>query len=110
MNRRMAAVAALFVLTALSALAADPARSREAALPLEEHAPIDLRALFDRAPGVVESVGGGVTVSAFAFDVIVARIEASGELTKACVHSEEEARRFLTAPVEKIEKAGGHEQ
>lgn len=107
MSRRWFAVSAVLLLTALSAQAADPARSSDAALPLDEHA---LKAMFDLAPGVIVADGGGVTVSAFAVEVVVARIGEDGRLIKACVHSEEAARKFLTAPIEKVAKAEGHEQ
>ena len=107
---RSIAVAAILVLTALSASAADPARSRDAAQPLEESGRLELRALFDRAPGVIEMDGHGVTTSAFAFEVIVARIGTDGKLVSACVSSEEEARKFLAAPIEKVEQAEGHHQ
>lgn len=109
MTRRLLTVAAVLTLTALSARAADPARSREAvAVPLEESAA--LRALFDLAPGVISDDRNGVTVSALTVEVVVARIGEDGKLVKACVNSEEEARKFLTAPIEKVQKAEGHEQ
>ena len=108
MTRRLLAVAAVLTLTALSARAADPARSREAvAVPLEESA--GLRALFDLAPGVTETEDG-ITATAFAIEVIVARIGPDGKLIKACVSSHEEAKKFLAAPIEKVQKAEGHEQ
>jgi hypothetical protein len=114
MSRRSIAVAAILVLTALStalpASAADPARSRDGALPLEESGRLELRALFDRAPGVIAMDGSGVTSSAFAFEVIVARIGTDGKLVKACVTSEEEALEFLAAPIEKVQQAEGHQQ
>lgn len=106
MTRRTIAVAAILVLTALSASAADPARSREPLLPLEESAA--LRALFDLAPGVVETLDGE-TVTAFAMEVVVARIGPDGELIKGCVSSHDEAKKFLAAPLEKIQKAEGHD-
>jgi hypothetical protein len=110
MSRRWLAVAATLALTALSARAADPARSRDAALPLEESGRLELRALFDRAPGVVEMDGSGVTASAFAVEVLVARVGTDGKLVKACVSSETEARKFLAAPIETVQQAEGHQQ
>jgi len=107
MSRPLSAFTAVLVFTALGAFAADPARSRDAALPLDENA---LRAMFDLAPGVVPTDGDGETVSAFAVEVVLARIDADGDILKACVTSEEEARRFLTAPAAKLEKKEGHEQ
>ena len=108
MSRRLIAVAAVLVLTALSAGAADPARSGAAALPLEPSAPLDLRALFDRAPGVVATDGDGETVTAFAVKVLVARVGTDGELVKACVQTEEAARKFLNAPIDNVQTAEGH--
>ena len=108
MSRRLFAVTAAFVFTALGAFAADPARSRDVALPLDENA---LKAMFDLAPGVVVTTDGdGETVSAFAVEVVLARIDADGEIVKACVSNEDEARRFLTVPAEKLEKKEGHKQ
>jgi hypothetical protein len=107
MFRRLFAVAAVFVFTALGALAAEPVRSRDAALPLDENA---LRAMFAIAPGVIQTDGDGEAVSGFAVEVVLARIDADGEIVKACVSSEEEARRFLTAPSDKLVKKEGHKQ
>jgi hypothetical protein len=113
MSRRLFAVSAVLVFTALSAFGADPARARDAALPVEAALPFDegvLSALFDLAPGVIENDGDGVTVSAFAVEVVLARIDENGDLIKACVSSEEEARKFLTLPLEKLDRKGGHQQ
>lgn len=106
MSRRLIAIAAVLVLAALSAHAADPARSRAAALPLEPAAPLDLRTLFDLAPGVVATDGNGETVSAFAVKVLVARVGTDGELVKACVQTEEAARKFLNAPIQNVQTEG----
>jgi hypothetical protein len=103
---RLFAVTAVLVFTALGARAADSARSREAALPFDENA---LRAMFDLAPGVIQTDGDGEAVSGFAVEVVLARIDADGEIVKACVSSEEAARRFLTAPADKLVKEG-HKQ
>ena len=107
MSRRWFAVTAVLLMTALSSYAADPARGREAALPLDENA---LRALFDLSPGVIEADGGGVTVTAFAVEVVIARIGEDGKLIKACLDSEDAAKKFLTAPIEKVARPEGHEQ
>jgi hypothetical protein len=107
MSRRLLSVVAVLLLAALSVHAADPARSRVAALPLEEAPQFDLRALFDRAPGVIDT-SDGVTMSAFAFEVVVVRIGPDGQSIKACVDSEEAARKFLATPVEKLQRAEGH--
>ncbi len=107
MSGRWFAVTAVLALTALSAHAADPARSRDAALPLDETA---LRAMFDLAPGVVPTDGGGTTVTGFAVDVIVARIGEDGKIVKACVDTHEAAEKFFTAPIEKVAKAEAQDQ
>lgn len=108
MYRRLIAVTAVLVITTLAAHAADPARSRQPELPLEESS---LRALFDLAPGVIETADpdAGVTVSAFAVEVVVARIGADGKLIKACVDTEEAAQKFLRSPLEKIARTEGHD-
>ncbi len=110
MNRRtlVVAVVAALMMTA-SADAKDPARSPEAALPHSER-PLALRALFDRAPGVVFEDANGITAGPFQVDVIVARIDTDGSLVKACVDSEEAARRFLEAPIEKVAGRRAKEQ
>lgn len=102
MTRRTLVVAAVVALITASAHAADVARTRENALPLEERR-LALRALFDRAPGVISEGANGITVGAFAVNVIVARIDADGNLVRACVDNEAAARRFLDAPIEKVE-------
>lgn len=107
MSRRWFAVSAVLALTALSAHAADPARSRPTEITLDETA---LRSLFELAPGVVPADGGGVTVSAFAVEVVVARIGEDGRIVKACVDNGDGAKKFLAAPVDKIGKPEGHEQ
>jgi hypothetical protein len=61
-----------------------------------------LRALFDRAPGVISEGPDGITVGPLAVNVIVARIDKDGKLVKACVDNEESARRFLEAPVGRV--------
>lgn len=110
MNRRTLAVAAVaaLMLTA-SADAKDPARSRDVALPRSER-PMDLRALFDRAPGVISEDASGITAGPMQVDVIVARIDTDGKLVKACVDSEEAARRFLEAPIENVAGRRAKEQ
>src|SRR5215212_10260022 len=102
-----AATAVLAASLALSAHAADPARSRTAELPLDETA---LRAMFDLAPGVVATEGGGTTVTGFAVDVVIARIGQDGKIVKACVDTNEAAQKFLTAPIEKIAKSEAQQQ
>ena len=63
---------------------------------------LELRALFNRAPGVISENANGITTGPFQVDVIVARIDSDGKLVKACVDSEESARRFLQAPIGRV--------
>lgn len=110
MNRGTLAVAAIAALMmTASADAKDPVPSPDAALPRSER-PLDLRALFDRAPGVISEDANGITAGPMRVDVIVARIDTDGKLVKACVDSEEAARRFLEAPIERVEGRRAKEQ
>ena len=109
MNRRTLVVVAVVALMTASAHAADPARSREAALPVHER-PLELHAIFDRAPGVITENENGITAGPMQVDVIVARIDSDGKLVKACVDTEAAARKFLEAPVEKLEGRKAKEQ
>jgi hypothetical protein len=102
MNRRRLAVAVVVAIMTASAHAGDPARNQEIALPQAER-PLRIRALFERAPGVISENANGITAGPSQVDVIVARIGTDGKLVKACVDSEAAARRFLEAPIEKVE-------
>jgi hypothetical protein len=93
MSPRRFAVAALLSLSALSAGA------REMTVPLRAEARIELRELFALAPGVVTEDENGISVGAFAVEVVVARIDADGKLVRACVDTEEAARLFLEKPL-----------
>ena len=102
MNRRMLVAAVVVTLGAASTYAADRARNQEIdPLPQTERR-FELRALFDRAPGVLAEGPNGITVGPFQVDVLVARIDAEGRLVKVCVDNEEAARRFLQAPIERV--------
>lgn len=103
MNRRTFAVAAVVAALTASAHAGDPARTKEVPLPIAPERPLELRALFDHAPGVITETGNGVMTGPAQADVIVARIGTDGKLVKACVDSEAAARRFLETPIEKVE-------
>lgn len=107
MNRRTLVVVAAVAIMSASAHANDSAR--EAALPLAEK-PLELRAMFDHAPGVITENENGITAGPMQVDVIVARIDSDGTLVKACVDSEAAARRFLDAPIEKVEGRKAKEQ
>lgn len=103
MIRRIFVVAAVVAaLMTASGHAADSAPTREIALPVEERR-MALRALFDKAPGVISEGANGITVGAFAVNVLVARIDADGKLVSACVDNEAAARHFLDSPIEKID-------
>lgn len=103
MFRRTLLVAALAALTTASAHAGERHRNRETdPLPQTERR-LELRALFDRAPGVISEGRNGIAVGPIAVNVIVARIDKDGKLVKACVDSEEAARRFLETPAGKID-------
>ncbi len=114
MNRRtlvvVAVVALMTALMSASAHATDPARSREAALPLQEAPMVTLHEMFAQAPGVITENENGITAGPMQADVIVARIDSDGKLVKACVDSEAAARKFLDAPVEKLEGRKAKEQ
>lgn len=110
MNRRTLAFAAVVALMMTASVdAKDPARSPDTALPHAER-PLALRALFDRAPGVVSEDANGITAGPIRVDVIVARVDTDGKLVKACVDNEEAARRFLEAPIEKVAGPQAKEQ
>lgn len=102
MSRRFIVATAVAGLIACTAGAADITRKPDAAQPLAPEQKFDLRALFDRAPGVISDDANGTTVGAFAVEVLVARRGPDGKLIKACVHSEEAARLFLSAPIDKV--------
>lgn len=102
MNRRTLVVAAVVVLVSAFAHAAEPAREKGDALPLAERR-LDLRALFDRGPGVVREDANGITVTGSDVSVVLVRIDADGKLVTACVDTEEAARRFLEAPAGQID-------
>ena len=102
MNRRLFAVAVVAALMTASTHAADGVRKQDAALPQAER-PLSLRALFAHAPGVIIENENGIMTGPSQVDVILARIDADGKLVKVCVDNEEAARRFLEAPIAKIE-------
>ena len=110
MNRRTLAGAAVVVAlmtTSLHAQEQQHVRNREIEVP--ERA-FQLRALFDRAPGVISEGPQGITVGAFAVNVLVARIDDEGNLVSACVDNEASARRFFEVPLDKIDPRQKKEQ
>ena len=95
MSRRRFAAAVVLTLSALTAFAQEEPRVPRA----EARAAFDLRSLFALAPGVISDDENGIMVRAFSVEVVVAQIAPDGTLIKACVNSEEAARRFLDKPV-----------
>jgi hypothetical protein len=110
MNRRTLVVVAVVAVMTASAHAGDPARAREVALPQAEQRPLELHEIFAMAPGVITETGNGIVSGPMQADVIVARIGSDGKLVRACVNTEEAARRFLDAPIEKVEGGRAKEQ
>ena len=102
MIRRTLVVAAVAALMAASAHAADAARLMEIALPHAER-PLALKALFERAPGVITEDANGLTAGPSQVGVLLLRVDGDGHSVHACVDTEASARRFLEAPVEKID-------
>lgn len=102
MIRRISGIGAIATLITLSAVAAEPARK-----------PLDLRAIFEQAPGVLMIDGSrnptAITAPA-SLEVVVARIGPDGKLIKACVDSEAAARRFLDDPLETLHTRQAKEQ
>jgi hypothetical protein len=110
MSRRSIVVAAVAGLITLSAHAAESTATADVAQPLATEERYDLRALFDKAPGVISDDANGITVGAFAVEVLVARRGPDGKLIKACVNSEEAAKQFLSAPIDRIATKKAKEQ
>jgi hypothetical protein len=110
MNRRLFAVAAVVAVMTASAQGAGAARQQDpTALPQPEHK-LELHALFTHAPGVVQDANGMIVSGPTHADVILARIDTDGKLVKVCVDNEAAARRFLDAPIEKIDGRKAKEQ
>ena len=107
MNRRLFAVAAFAALTSASAYAAGPAHTEETALPRPK---MQLRALFERAPGVIVEDENGLTAGPTQVGVVLLRIGRDGERVTACVDSEPAAHRFLEAPIARVDRRGAKAQ
>ena len=88
-----------FAAAAVLTLSAVSAGARDVTVPPRAEQRLELRELFARAPGVVTENENGLTVDGFAFEVVIARIDADGKLVKACVDTEEAARLFFEKPV-----------
>lgn len=82
--------------------AIDPAATTVEAAPLPAPT-LTLKALFATpASEEVIDVMDGVAVGMGATEVLVARLNTDGSVVTACVDSEEAARKFLQAPLEKL--------
>lgn len=105
MNRRLFAVAAVAAVMTASAHGAGAGKQQDtAALPQPQpRRQLQLHALFAHAPGVQQDASGMIVSGPTHADVILARIDTDGKLVKVCVDNEEAARRFLNAPIEKLD-------
>lgn len=72
---------------------------------------LTLKALFAQAAEeeVVDAIDG-VAVGMGAMEVLVARIDTDGRVVTSCVDSEQAARTFLNAPLEKVATKRAKEQ
>lgn len=96
---RFAVLLTLFTAVTVPSFAAT-AETGKRVLPVDQR--LELKRLFELAPGVLADDENGVTVGPFAVQVLVARI-VDGKLVKSCVDSEEAALRFFETPVAKLE-------
>lgn len=71
-------------------------------LPHTEQGRMELRALFERAPGVLgpETENHSVTMN-----VLVARIGEDGKVITSCADDETSVERFLTTDIDKLDGA-----
>jgi hypothetical protein len=69
-------------------------------LPQTEEGRLELRALFERARGVL---GAETETHSVTTTLLVARIGADGKVVMAEVDDEKSAQRFFTTPVEKLD-------
>jgi hypothetical protein len=80
---------------------------------LERIAPrLDLTRLFARLAdeGGSYETADGVSAPASAFEVVLARIGTDGKPVMACVDNEQSARRFLEAPVDRVQGRKAQDQ
>ena len=106
---------AIYVITAAAFFAAAPfshaagkqydAECTRAMIPQTAASRIELGPLFAAKAREVVETSNGLSAPMGQLEVVVARIGADGRPVLACVDSEEAARRFLEAPVEKLPAA-----
>lgn len=87
----------------------EPDRECTHAIPRIPRARIDLAGVF-ATPSAPVTTDLGVRATLPVLEVIVARIGSDGRVVMACVDSEEAARRFLDAPVERLGPAAPKEK
>lgn len=92
-----------FLALALVAFPLFADEARDAQPKLLESRPY-LRALFERAPGVISHDENGLSVEGRATEVVLARIGSDGKPVRVCVDNEVAARRFLEAPADELGK------
>ena len=115
MSRRIFAVAALLAVAAPHAFASDApfARFDEVRESLERMTPrLELTRLFARIAegGFSYETEDGVAWRASGGELLVARIGTDGEPLIGCVHNEQSARRFLDAPIERVQGRKAQDQ
>lgn len=100
MIRRRVALAAVAAVITVSATAAESADR------------LDLRSLFQRAPGVADAAKSGAAEESTTttVEVLLARVGPDGKLIKVCVDNEAAARRFLNADVTTLHTLKAKEQ
>lgn len=87
-----------------------PHRVRES---IAQFAPrLELTELFARFAdaGAPRETEDGVNMPAPVMDVLVARLGTDGKPVMVCVDNEESARRFLDAPIERVQRGRKQEQ
>ena len=100
MIRRRVALAAVAAVITVSATAAESADR------------LDLRGLFQRAPGVADAArpGDAEQSTTTTVELLLARVGPDGKLIKVCVDTEAAARRFLNADVTTLRTQQAKEQ
>lgn len=116
MSRRLLVVPTLFALvSAPLALASDEAATPRSAAreAIARFAPrVELAQLFARFNDDALSIEteDGVSAPMVATEMLVARLGTDGKPVMVCVDNEESARRFLDAPIARVERSRMQEQ
>lgn len=113
MFRRSIAFTAALALAAPFALADDaqectPDAAEQRAVTIAPR--LDLAAFFARVEQQITETENGVSAPMGPTEVVVVRIGTDGKPVLACVDTEEAARRFFDAPVEKLPTRKAQEQ